>query len=175
MRTGRVQRIGRKHGFAAAAVVRKAGRGTPMRVSQAYLSRPLMAVAYVVIPVVLTIAAPAASVVFVGIGVMTLMLCLFMVTARANNRRFQATRTDLTPWEEARFSWKAGFPSMGARWVIFHGAAVDPQTGAGRSAHPPGPLLRDLSGRHVRAGLRCRRLRRRTAGRDHALQPLPWN
>ena len=78
----------------------------------------LVAVAYLAILVVLTIAAPAAAVVFVGIGVVTLMPYLFMATARANNRRFEAARTDLAPGEEVRFWWKAGFPSMGARWVV---------------------------------------------------------
>ena len=78
----------------------------------------LVTVAYVVILVVLTITAPAAAAVFIGVGVVTLLPYLCLDTARANNRRFEAARTDLAPGEEVRFWWKAGFPSMGARWVV---------------------------------------------------------
>lgn len=48
----------------------------------------------------------------------TLMPYLFITTARANNRWFEAARTDLASGEEVRLWWKAGFPFMGARWVV---------------------------------------------------------
>ena len=36
----------------------------------------------------------------------------------ANNRRFEAIRSDMMPGEEVRFWWKAGLLSFGERWVI---------------------------------------------------------
>ena len=77
----------------------------------------MVAIGFVVL-VILCIIAPAAGAVFGGVGAVVLLPYLIMATAKGNNRRFEAARTDLEPGEEARFWWKPGFPSMGARWVV---------------------------------------------------------
>ena len=85
---------------------------------RAMLVPRLVAITFLVVLVILCIVAPVAGAVFGGIGAVVLLPYLVMATAKGNSRRFEAARTALEPGEEARFWWKSGFPSMGARWVV---------------------------------------------------------
>lgn len=78
----------------------------------------LVALAFLVILVILCVVAPVAGVVFGAVGGIVLSPYLMVATAKGHRRRFEDARTGLEPGEEARFWWKSGFPSMGARWVV---------------------------------------------------------
>ena len=79
----------------------------------------LVAAAYVVVLIFLAnTAPPGATVVLVLVGLVVVLPYLLMAKTMANNRRFEAVRSDLMPGEELRFWWKAGLLSFGERWVI---------------------------------------------------------
>ena len=75
-------------------------------------------IGYIVVLVVLLVAAPIAGAVWGGAGAVVLAPYLFIASARANNRRFQAAQGNLGPGERVRYSWKSAFPSMGEQWLV---------------------------------------------------------
>ena len=78
----------------------------------------LVAFAYFAVLAILLAAFPPAGGALAVIGFVLGVPYLFVIKTRSNNRRFEAARTDLAPGEEVRFWWKAGFMSMGERWVV---------------------------------------------------------
>ena len=78
----------------------------------------LVAVGYVVVLIFLVNAATGAAAVFAVMGIVIVMPYLMMAKTMANNRRFEAARSDLMASEEVRFWWKAGLLSFGERWVV---------------------------------------------------------
>ncbi len=75
-------------------------------------------IGYIVVLVILLVAAPIAGAVWGGAGAVVLVPYLFIASARANTRWFQGAQASLAPGETVRYAWKSGFPSMGEKWVV---------------------------------------------------------
>ncbi len=78
----------------------------------------LVAFGYFAVLAILFAIFPPAGGVLAIIGFVLGVPYVFVIKAKSNNRRFETARTDLAPGEEVRFWWKAGFLSLGERWVV---------------------------------------------------------